>query len=102
MSETASIYVELDNHIGHYVKILLDEVFGEDNFVNEIVWKRTFSHSDVGQGAKHLGRLHDVIFLYSMSADYVLNTVYTSYSQEYIDNFFRYQDEMEDDIVWSQ
>ena len=93
MSETASIYVELDNHIGHYVKILLDEVFGEDNFVNEIVWKRTFSHSDVGQGAKHLGRLHDVIFLYSMSADYVLNTVYTSYSQEYIDNFFRYQDE---------
>ena len=102
MSETASIYVELDNHIGHYVKILLDEVFGEDNFVNEIVWKRTFSHSDVGQGAKHLGRLHDVIFLYSMSADYVLNTVYTSYSQEYIDNFFRYQDEMEDDIVWSK
>lgn len=93
MSETASIYVELDNHIGHYVKILLDEIFGEDNFVNEIVWKRTFSHSDVGQGAKHLGRLHDVIFLYSMSADYVLNTVYTPYSQEYIDNFFRYQDE---------
>lgn len=93
MSETASIYVELDNHIGHYVKILLDEIFGEDNFVNEIVWKRTFSHSDVGQGAKHLGRLHDVIFLYSMSADYVLNTVYMPYSQEYIDNFFRYQDE---------
>ena len=92
MSETASIYIELDNHIGHYVKILLDEIFGEDNFINEIIWKRTFSHSDVGQGAKHLGRLHDVIFLYSMSNDYILNTVYTPYSQEYIDNFFRYQD----------
>ncbi len=93
MSETASLYVELDNHIGHYVKILLDEIFGEDHFINEIIWKRTFSHSDVGQGAKHLGRLHDVIFFYSMSDDYVLNTVYTPYSQEYIDNFFRYQDE---------
>ena len=93
MSDTASIWVELDNHIGHYVKILLDEIFGEDHFVNEIVWKRTFSHSDVGQGAKHLGRLHDVIFLYSMSDEYVLNTVYTPYSKEYIDNFFRYTDE---------
>lgn len=92
MSDTASIYVELDNHIGHYVKILMDEIFGEDHFVNEIVWKRTFSHSDVGQGAKHLGRLHDVIFLYSMGDEYTLNTVYTPYSQEYIDNFFRYTD----------
>lgn len=76
-----------------YVKILLDEIFGENHFVNEIVWKRTFSHSDVGQGAKHLGRLHDVIFLYSMSDEYTLNTVYTPYSQEYIDNFFRYSDD---------
>lgn len=92
MNDTASIYVELDNHIGHYVKILMDEIFGEDHFVNEIVWKRTFSHSDVGQGAKHLGRLHDVIFLYSMGDEYTLNTVYTPYSQEYIDNFFRYTD----------
>lgn len=93
MSENASIWVELDNHIGHYVKILLDEIFGENHFVNEIVWKRTFSHSDVGQGAKHLGRLHDVIFLYSMSDEYTLNTVYTPYSHEYIDNFFRYSDD---------
>lgn len=93
MSENASIWLELDNHIGHYVKILLDEIFGENHFVNEIVWKRTFSHSDVGQGAKHLGRLHDVIFLYSMSDEYTLNTVYTPYSQEYIDNFFRYSDD---------
>lgn len=92
MSDTASIYVELDNHIGHYVKILMDEIFGESHFVNEIVWKRTFSHSDVGQGAKHLGRLHDVIFLYSMNDEYLLNTIYTPYSKEYITNFFKYKD----------
>ncbi len=93
MSPTASIYVELDSHIGHYVKVLMDEIFGESNFINEIVWKRTFSHSDVGQGAKHLGRLHDVIFYYSMSEDYTLNTVYTPYSEEYIKNFYKYQDD---------
>ena len=93
MSETASIYVELDTHIGHYVKILLDEIFGENHFINEIIWKRTFSHSDVGQGAKHLGRLHDIIFLYSMDEDYTLNTVYTPYSKEYIENFFRYTED---------
>lgn len=92
MSSRASIYIQLDNHIGHYVKILLDEIFGEDHFINEIIWKRTFSHSDVSQGAKHLGRLHDVIFLYSLNDDYILNTVYTPYTDSYIENFFRYQD----------
>ena len=92
MSEKACIYVELDSHIGHYVKILMDEIFGEQNFINEIIWKRTFSHSDVGQGAKHLGRLHDVIFLYSKSEEYVMNTVYTPYTDEYIKNFYKYQD----------
>lgn len=93
MSETASIFIELDNHIGHYVKILMDEIFGESHFINEIIWKRTFSHSDVGQGAKHMGRLHDVIFLYSMSDNYVLNTVYAPYSKEYVDTFFKFQDD---------
>lgn len=92
MSEQACIYVELDTHIGHYVKILLDEIFGENNFINEIIWRRTFSHSDVGQGAKHLGRLHDIIFLYSKSENYTMNTVYTPYSQEYIDKFYKHKD----------
>ena len=46
MSETASIYVHLDYHICHYVKVLMDEIFGEDNFRNEIIWKRATAHSD--------------------------------------------------------
>lgn len=46
MSETASIYVHLDYHIGHYVKILMDEIFGEDNFRSEIIWKRATAHSE--------------------------------------------------------
>ena len=65
LADTGSIYVHLDWHVGHYVKLVLDEVFGKDNFRNEIIWKRTASHSDSGQGAEHLGRQHDVIYWYA-------------------------------------
>lgn len=70
MSDTASIYVHLDYHIGHYVKILLDEIFGEDNFINEIVWQRTDPHNDA---KTRLGNIHDVIFWYGYSRDYLYN-----------------------------
>lgn len=67
MSETASIYVHLDWHIGHYVKILLDEIFGEDNFINEIVW----CYSGPGSpGMRQFNRKHDTIFWYSKSNTY--------------------------------
>lgn len=62
MSETASIYVHLDWHIGHYVKILLDEIFGEDNFRNEIVW---YYDDKFATGGNTLDKNHDVILLYS-------------------------------------
>jgi adenine-specific DNA-methyltransferase len=63
MNETASIYVHLDWHIGHYVKILMDEIFGEENFRNEIVW-----HYDIGTAPKDdFKRKHDLIFRYSKS-----------------------------------
>lgn len=93
MSDTASIYVQLDSHIGHYVKILMDEIFGEENFINEIIWKRTFSHGDVGQGAQHLGRLHDVIFFYKKENKTTINVVYTPYNEKYVNDFYRYVDE---------
>lgn len=65
MSETASIYVHLDWHIGHYVKILMDEVFGEDNFRNEIVW-----HYRTGNlSFQTFQRKHDVILFYAKSED---------------------------------
>ena len=62
MSETACIYVHLDWHIGHYVKILLDEIFGEDNFINEIVWHyKTFQ----GQSHSYFAKKHDTLYLYA-------------------------------------
>lgn len=85
MSETASIYVHLDYHIGHYVKILLDEIFGEDNFRNEIIWKRSTAHSD----SSGFANLHDSLFYYSKSDDYVFNTQHVPYSPEYIDHYYR-------------
>lgn len=81
MSETASIYVHLDWHIGHYVKILMDEVFGEDNFRNELTWIRTASHNDSTQ---NYSRVKDSIFFYSFSDTYTFNIQYTPYTEAYI------------------
>ena len=61
MSENASIYVHLDWHIGHYVKVMMDEIFGEENFQNEIIWKRTTARS----GSTYYNHIHDVIFFYT-------------------------------------
>ena len=80
MSETASIYVHLDWHIGHYVKILLDEIFGEDNFRNEITWVRTASHND---SVQNYSRVKDYIFFYTASDSYLFNIHNTPYSEEY-------------------
>ena len=86
MSESASIYVHLDYHIGHYVKILLDEVFGEDNFRNEIIWKRATAHSD----AEFYGNNFDCIYFYTKSqTQYIFNTVYQPYDDAYIARFNR-------------
>jgi adenine-specific DNA-methyltransferase len=89
MSDTASIYVHLDWHIGHYVKILLDEVFGEENFRNEIVWKRTSARTD----STTFNHIHDVIYYYSKSDDFTFNEAFTEYDAEYIDTAYRSKDE---------
>jgi len=65
MSEKASIFVHLDWHIGHYVKILMDEIFGEDNFINEIIWK----YAGAMSSKRCFGKKHDTIFWYSRYND---------------------------------
>lgn len=70
MSDTGSIYVHLDWHIGHYVKILMDEIFGEDKFRNEIVWCYTGPTNQ----KNNFPRKHDLIFLYDKSEQYVFNS----------------------------
>jgi len=69
LSERGSIYVHIDWHVGHYVKLLLDEIFGKDLLLNEIMW----CYSIGGKGSRFFGRKHDVIFLYSKSSHYIFN-----------------------------
>ena len=84
MSDGASIYVHLDYHIGHYVKILMDEIFGEDNFRNEIIWKRATAHSD----AEFYGNNFDCIYFYTKSQNsYTFNTTYQPYDEAYLARF---------------
>lgn len=86
MSETASIYVHLDWHIVHYVKILMDEIFGEDNFINDITWKRQTSSGFKGKNA--MGKNHDNILVYGKSDEFLYNTIYLPYSEDYIEKRF--------------
>jgi Adenine specific DNA methylase Mod len=90
MSDTASIYVHLDWHISHYVKILMDEIFGEDCFLNDIIWKRQTSSGFKGKSSP--GKNHDNILYYSKSPSFVYNAIYLEYSEEYIKQRFSHKE----------
>lgn len=89
LKDTGSIWVHCDMSRGHYIKVILDEVFGQNNFINQITWKRTFAHGDMGQGAKHLGRISDYILVYSVSPNVKLNSVYIPYEKEYEERVYK-------------
>jgi site-specific DNA-methyltransferase (adenine-specific) len=83
-----SLYLHCDPKASHYLKMLLDGVFGKENFVNEIIWKRTSAHSD----AKRYASVHDVIFFCAISDNYIWNQQYEPYSEEYIQTHFVHHD----------
>jgi DNA modification methylase len=90
LKKTGSFYYHCDWHASHYVKVMLDQILGENNFVNEIIWKRQSAHNDAKQGSKHLGRIHDSIFLYASSDEYTFHHAYKSYDEDYVENFYRH------------
>lgn len=90
MSDDACIYVHLDWHIVHYVKILMDEIFGEDNFINDITWKRQTSSGFKGKNA--MGKNHENILVYSKGSEFLYNTQYLPYTEEYIEQRFCHVD----------
>jgi len=91
LKQTGSIYLHCDPTASHYLKMVMDAVFGPDKFKTEIVWKRSSAHSDGKQGRRQHGRIHDVIFFYTKGFDeYTWNQVYTPYDQDYIDQFYRF------------
>jgi site-specific DNA-methyltransferase (adenine-specific)/adenine-specific DNA-methyltransferase len=84
LHENGSIYVHMGWGVAHYVRSVLDEVFGKERCVNQIIWKRQTAHSDTGQGSEHLGRLHDVILLYSKGNRFTWNMQFTPYDESYL------------------
>jgi DNA modification methylase len=93
LKKTGSFYYHCDWHASHYVKVMLDQILGENNFQNEIVWKRTSAHSDSKQGAKQFGRIHDSIFLYGGGKEWTFNAKFVPYDQDYIESHYRYVEE---------
>lgn len=89
LKRTGSFYYHCDRHASHYVKVMLDQIFGENYFQNEIVWRRSTSpHND----PKRYGANHDTIFYYVHSRKWKWNPQYTSLSDNYKKSTFRYTD----------
>jgi site-specific DNA-methyltransferase (adenine-specific) len=84
-----SLYLHCDPSASHYLKIVLDQIFGPGNFRNEIVWKRTTTHSD----AKRYARVTDSILFYSKSSDFIWNKPRSEYDEKYIDIHYCHVDE---------
>lgn len=101
LSEEGSIYVHLDWHIGHYVKVLLDEVFGEENFLNEIIWH----YKTGGTTDKYFNRKHDNLFYYSKNENYTYNNnqvkSLVDKSKGYNPNTQQHIDENGNPYVWT-
>ncbi len=93
LKDTGSMYLHCDWHASAHLKVLMDRIFNDSNFRNEIVWPRTYAHSDSKQGAKAFGRIHDTILFYSKSVNNTWNTQYRPYEQDYIEKTFKQRDE---------
>ena len=93
LKPTGSIYLHCDPTANHYLKLLMDAVFGPTNYRSEIVWKRTTAHNDSRQGSRRFGRVHDVLLYYSRESNFTWNQQYQPYEQEYIDRYYKYVDE---------
>ncbi len=84
-----SIYLHCDPTASHYIKVMMDGIFGHANFRNEIVWKRTSAHADT----KRWGSVHDTILFYSKSDKFTWNPVYLAHDKSYVDKFYRFKDD---------
>ena len=89
LKPTGSLYLHCDPTASHYLKIVLDAIFGIQNFKNHIGWKRSDSHNS----AKKWGPISDNILFFTKSSDFTWNTVYQEYSDSYITSFYRHEDE---------
>ena len=92
LKPTGSLYLHCDPAASHYLKLVLDTVFGPGRFRDEIVWRRYGTHSDVGQGSKHFGRVHDILLFYSKGDEPTWTQVFTPLDPAYVGSTYRYVD----------
>jgi DNA modification methylase len=88
LKPTGSLYLHCDPTASHYLKVMLDVIFGARNFRNEIVWKRTSAHS----GAKRWGDVHDILLFYSKTEDYQWNTVFQPHETKHVESKYTFAD----------
>ena len=88
LKPTGSIYLHCDPTASHYLKAVMDAIFGHQNFRNEIIWKRTSSHND----ASLLGSVHDTILLYTRTGEYTYNRQLLPYSSDYVEQRYKRSD----------
>ena len=93
LKPTGSLYLHCDPTASHYLKIVLDGVFGKENFRSEINWRRASAHNDGKQGRKQYGNVRDIIFFYSKSSKWNWNWLYTPYDESYLKDFYKHVDE---------
>lgn len=97
LASNGSIYVHIDWHVGHYVKLIMDDIFGKENFVNEIIW----TYKSGGTSDKYFARKHDTILFYRKSNDYCFNVLKEkSYNRGFKPYRFKGVEEFEDEIGW--
>jgi adenine specific DNA methylase Mod len=90
LKPTGSLYLHCDPTAGRYLKILMDSIFGIQNWRTEIIWKRSSAHSDGKQGRRQHGRTHDTVFYYTKTDLWKWNPIYLPYDSEYADAFYRH------------
>lgn len=88
-----TIYVHMGKDVAHYVRLVCEEVFGPQYFVNEVTWRRSYAHGDTGQGAKHFGRTTESLLVFSRSTNYCWNPQYKPYTDEIVARDYKYVDE---------
>lgn len=86
LAEDGSIYVHCDWRVNSYIRLVMDEVFGKDNSVNELIWKRSEAHSD----SSSYGKVHDALYFFRKSTRQIWNKQYVPYSEEYVERQFKY------------
>src|SRR6266567_3271526 len=89
LKETGSIYLHCDPTASHYLKMLMDAVFGPEHFLNEVTWKRTHSHGNV---ARNYGSICDVILVYFKTSSYTWVQQYFQFTDDYVAKTFKYED----------